>query len=214
MAERLPRRFYCQPTLKIAEEILGKVLVHRLNHKRLAGKIVEVEAYIGPDDKASHAYQGKITNRNRAEYLIGGHVYIYLVYGIYWQFNISTAQAGKPECILIRALEPLEGITEMQRRRKTYDVKNLTNGPGKLCQALGFDRKCYGVDLVNSQKIWIEDPESNFQKNKEWSCLSKSQIVTDVRIGIDYAGSDASKPWRFYIKDNPFVSIKKSLSLT
>jgi len=107
MPKRLSRKFYCQPTLKVAKELLGRYLVRQIGQKKLIGKIVETEAYIGPQDKASHAYQGKATARNRAEYLIGGHIYIYLVYGMYWQFNISTSVAGQPECVLIRALGKL-----------------------------------------------------------------------------------------------------------
>lgn len=183
--ERLSREFFVQPTLKVSKALLGKVLVRIWQGKRLAGKIVETEAYIGPRDKASHAYLGKKTPRNQAEFMIGGHVYIYLVYGMYWQFNISTEQEGKPECVLIRALEPIEGIDES------------TNGPGKLCRALKLDKSFYGEDLCRSSRIWLEEGEE----------IKSSQIVKAPRIGIDYAGPYWSKiPWRFYIKDNKFVS--------
>ena len=142
---------------------------------------METEAYIGPKDKASHAYNGRITRRNRAEYLIGGHIYIYLVYGMYWQFNISTYQAGSPECVLIRAIEIPK--TEI----------SLSNGPGKLCRYLKLDKSFYGEDLTKSKRIWLED----------WGeKLGSSQILSTPRIGIDYAGPYwAKKKLRFLIKD-------------
>ncbi len=143
MRKRLKRKFFTQPTLKVAKELLGKILVRIYRGKRLSGKIVEVEAYIGPRDKASHAYLGRRTKRNLAEFLVGGHIYIYLVYGMYWQLNISTEEEGKPACILIRALEPREGITK------------TTNGPGKLCRALKLDKSFYGEDLCRSKRIWL-----------------------------------------------------------
>ncbi|MGB9911469.1 MAG: DNA-3-methyladenine glycosylase [Microgenomates group bacterium] len=185
MKSRLKREFFTQPTLKVARQLLGKILVRIWRGKRLAGKIVETEAYIGPYDKASHAYLGKKTKRNQAEFMIGGHIYIYLVYGMYWQLNISTETEGKPTCVLIRALEPVEGINES------------TNGPGKLCRALKLDKSFYGEDICSSKRIWIEEGEKIFLK----------QIAKSPRIGIDYAGPYWAKiPWRFYLKDNKFVS--------
>ena len=187
MGKKLEREFFTQSTLKVAQQLLGKTLVRIWRGKRLAGKIVETEAYIGPKDKASHAYLGKKTPRNRAEFMIGGHIYIYLVYGMYWQLNISTETEGKPTCVLIRALEPVEGINEP------------TNGPGKLCRALRLNKDFYGEDLCASSRIWIEDGSEILPK----------QIVRTARVGIDYAGPYWSKiPWRFYIKDNRFVSKK------
>ena len=181
---RLKRDFFTRATLRVAEELLGKFIIRKYKGRKIIGKIVETEAYIGPKDKASHAYLGKITKRNLAEYLIGGHIYIYLVYGMYWQLNISTYKKGKPECVLIRALE-----TEKDR--------NLTNGPGKLCNYLKLDKSFYGEDLIKSKRIWIEDRGVYIDKN---------MIVKSKRIGIDYAGKWKDKLWRFYIKDNPFVS--------
>lgn len=176
-----------RPTLKVAKELLGKLLVRIYKGKRLAGKIVETEAYIGPEDKASHAYLGKRTPRNRAEFLVGGHIYIYLVYGMYWQLNISTETEGKPTCVLIRALEPIKGIAQ------------ATNGPGKLCRALRLNGSFYSEDLCHSKRVWLEEGEK----------IKEDQIICAPRIGIDYAGPYWSKiPWRFYIKDNKFVSRK------
>lgn len=243
MKKRLARQFYTQPTLKIAKEILGNFLIHKIGNKKLVGRIVETEAYIGPDDLASHARGGKKTERNKAEFLKGGHIYIYLVYGMYWQFNISTFKEGHPECILIRALEPVEGIEEMYKNRysricanlgtnttnnyysrirtnlprisqitnitnnkcdigdisaKFVQIRDLANGPGKLCQAMGFDGSCYGLDMATSKKIWIE---------KSAKIVKPSQIVSSPRIGIDYAGFVWSqKPWRFYMRNCEFVS--------
>ncbi len=162
----------------VAKELLGKYLVRKIGAKKLIGKIIETEAYIGPQDRASHAYKGKVTPRNQAEYLIGGHIYIYLVYGMYWQFNISTSFAGKPGCVLIRALELPKG-----------ESQNLADGPGKLCRCLKLDKSFCGEDLTQSKRIWLED---HGEKTKS------SQIVATRRIGIDYAGPYwASRKWRF-----------------
>jgi len=138
------------------------------------------KAYIGPQDKASRAYKGKITPRNQIEYDIGGHIYIYLVYGMYWQLNITTNTAGKPECVLIRALEPLG------------DNPKITNGPGKLCRWLQVDKSFYGEDLTQSSKIWLED---------RGLTIKPSQIAATARIGIDYAGPYWSRrKWRFVLR--------------
>jgi len=211
MKRRLKRDFFIKPTLTVSKELLGKYLVHQTRKGILSGKIVETEAYIGPQDKASHAFKGKATPRNLAEYLKGGHIYIYLVYGMYWQFNVSTLKEGKPECVLIRALEPIEGIEPMignrynirsekkirEIRAKFVKIRDLANGPGKLCQALELSKKHYGLDTVKSQEIWLEDRGQN---------IKKSDIISSERIGIDYAGQWAKKPWRFYIKGSLFVS--------
>jgi len=178
----------------VAKDLLGKYLVRRSGHKKLVGKIVEVEAYIGPKDRASHAFGGKITKRNKAEYLEGGHIYIYLIYGMYWQLNITTGKASKPECVLIRALEP----TNYEFKRITNkEIRNVANGPGKLCQWLKLDKSFYGEDLTKSKRIWLEQGKK----------IQAKQVVAGKRIGIDYAGPYwAAKKWRFYIKNNPCVS--------
>ena len=188
---RLLRKFYKRPTLNIAKDLLGKYLIRKIGNKKLVGKIVETEAYIGPKDKAAHSFGGKITKRTKTEYLIGGHIYIYLVYGMYWQLNIVTQTAEKPECVLIRALEPVF-------QDKILNTK-LANGPGKLCQWLKLNKSFDGEDLTKSKRIWLEKGEK----------IKKSQIICAKRIGIDYAGPYWSKKhWRFYIKDNLFVSKK------
>jgi DNA-3-methyladenine glycosylase len=172
---RLTRRFYTKPTLEVAKKMLGKYIVRKIGNKKLSGKIVEVEAYIGPQDRASHAFGGKITARNKAEYLQGGHIYIYLVYGMYWQLNISTYKKGEPECVLIRALDS--------------KLKGVASGPGKLCKYLKLDKSFYGEDLTKSKRIWLED---------RGVIVNPSQITATGRIGIDYAGPYWSKrKWRF-----------------
>ena len=188
MKKKLTRQFFKKDAVTVSKNILGKFLIHRLpNGKIIKGKIVEVEAYVGPEDKASHARNNKITERNKAEFLEGGHIYIYLVYGMYWQFNITTGHAGHPQCFLIRAIEP-ENI-------KDY---TLTNGPGKLCNYFKLDKSLYGENVTTSKRIWIEDRgEKITQKN----------IISAPRIGIDYAGPYwARRKLRFYIKNNPAVS--------
>ncbi len=189
MGRRLKRSFYTRATLVVAKDLIGKYLVRKIGRKKFIGKIVETEAYIGPRDRASHAYLGRRTLRNEAEFLVGGHIYIYLVYGMYWQFNISTGKADIPECVLIRALEPISS---------EQTLKNLANGPGKLCRWMKLDKSLYGEDLTKSKIIWVED----------WGeKLPRSKIAAAPRVGIDYAGPEwASKPWRFYLKDNQFVS--------
>lgn len=202
MEMRLKRSFFVRPTLKVAKELLGKYLVRKTGSKKMVGKIVETEAYIGPEDRASHAFGGRITERCKTEYLIGGHIYIYLCYGIYWQLNITTEKASKPECILIRALEL--AITNMHKSNsriltnpKFVKIRDLANGPGKLCRWLKLDKSFDKEDLTKSKRIWLEDRGVR---------IKKSDIVATKRIGIDYAGVWAKKPWRFYLKDNPFIS--------
>jgi len=194
MKNRLKRKFFTRSTLEVAKDLLGKYLVRKIGKRKLVGKIVETEAYIGPKDRASHSYKGKITERNKAEYLIGGCVYIYLVYGMYWQLNITTSKEGKPECVLIRAIEPIKGLGKIIKKSEIP-----TNGPGKLCKWLKLDKSFYGEDLTKSKRLWVEEGEK----------IKEDQIVRARRIGIDYAGFYWSRrKWRFYIKDNPFVSKK------
>ena len=178
--KRLTREFYTRETLIVAKELLGKYIVRKIGKRELVGKIIETEAYIGPKDKASHAFGGKVTPRNLAEYFVGGHIYIYLVYGMYWQLNISTFKEGKPECVLIRALD-------LGNKEKNC----LANGPGKLCNYLKLDKSFYGEDLTKSKRIWLEERGER---------ILPSQIKTSARIGIDYAGPYWSRrKWRFFL---------------
>jgi DNA-3-methyladenine glycosylase len=202
MRKIIRRDFYTRPTLEVAQDLLGKYIIRKFKGREIAGKILETEAYVGPKDKASHAYGGKVTKRNKAEYLIGGHIYIYLIYGMYWQLNISTYKEGKPECVLIRALEPAvfkkQGINNLDNKT---DKQNIINGPGKVCRYLKLDKSFYGEDLVKSKRVWLED----------WGeKIKKSQIIATGRIGIDYAGLYWShRKWRFLLKDYSKYLAKK-----
>ena len=206
---KLPKSFYKRETLDVAQDILGKILVRQVDGVEIAGKIVEVEAYIGPDDKGAHTYGNKRTNRTEAMFGEAGHAYIYLIYGIYNCINAVTSQVDKPEAVLIRALEPLSGIEQMamNRFKKEYSeldkrqMKNLTNGPGKLCMALDIDRSLNKEDL-NGNKVYIKYPEAE----------EDFTIVRSKRVGIDYAEEAIDYLWRFYIKDNANVSVRNKYS--
>lgn len=188
----------------VAKKLLGKLLVHEKNGIRISGIIVETEAYLGVTDKAAHSYGGRKTKRTETMYEAGGCAYVYLIYGMYNCFNIVTRHKGVPEAVLVRALEPYEGIEEMSiaRYNKEYhlltdqQMKNLTNGPGKLCMALSIDKSLNGEDLCGN-RLFIEDVPG---------IKSSFNIVADKRIGIDYAGEDKDLPLRFYIENNKFVS--------
>jgi len=190
----LPRRFYKRETLTVAEELLGKQLVRYTNNTRLVGKIVEVEAYRGGDDPGSHAYRG-MTPRNRLMFGKGGFAYVYFTYGMHYCFNVVTERENVPGAVLVRALEPLSGIETMRKNRGNKNVLNLTSGPAKLTEAMSITKKQNGLDLTGSKELFICEPEvkENFE------------VVSTKRIGIK-VGVD--KPWRFYIKNDSFVSRK------
>jgi DNA-3-methyladenine glycosylase len=196
-ARKLPREFYArQNVLTVARELLGKLLVVPANNgSRVAGMIVETEAYRGPEDRASHAYGGRRTKRTETMYQLGGTVYVYFVYGMYYQFNVVTNIRDTPHAVLVRALQPVEGIENMRDRRQTHSDRNLTSGPGKLCIAMGIDRKLDREDLLG-ERVWIEEGEK----------IARTRIASGPRVGIDYAEEWIEKPWRFWLKDNPFVS--------
>jgi DNA-3-methyladenine glycosylase len=195
----LPRGFYTRgDALLIARELLGRrLVVPAKDGARVSGIIVETEAYQGPEDKASHAYGNRRTRRTETMFGIGGTAYVYFIYGMYYQFNVVTNTEAIPHAVLIRALEPDEGIEWMRQRRPGKDDKNLTNGPGKLCQALGIDRSHNAADLTANTTVWIEEGRGS---------AAPAQIASGVRIGIDYAEEYAAKPWRFWLKENPYVS--------
>jgi DNA-3-methyladenine glycosylase len=195
--KRLPREFYTRvDVLEVARDLLGKKLVvPGKNGARVAGIIVETEAYRGPQDRASHAYNGRRTNRTETMYGIGGTAYVYFVYGMYNQFNVVTNVADTPHAILVRAVEPSEGLNIMRRRRQGRSEYELTSGPGRLCLAMGIDRTFDKADLLGG-RVWIEEAAS----------ISPRQIARGPRVGIDYAEEWVRKPWRFWIRDNPFVS--------
>jgi len=194
---KLPREFYLSKnTAKIARDLLGKLLVvPDETGRRVSGMIVEVEAYLGKADRAAHSFGGRRTARNEVMYGGGGHVYVFFVYGMYYQLNVVTGPVEHPHAILIRGIEPVEGIEVMRERRGEMKETNLTSGPGKLSIAFGVTRDLNGADLTDD-RIWLE----------EYRSFSKKQIEIGKRIGIDYAGEDAEKPLRFWVKENPFVS--------
>lgn len=191
---KLGRDFYERDTLTVAEEILGKTLVHVTPEGVAKGRIVEVEAYIGPKDKAAHSYRGR-TKRTEIQYGEGGFAYVYLIYGMYICMNIVTNHRDLPEVLLLRALEPLEGIDLMKQRRKTEQIKMLCNGPGRLSQAMGITMENYGEDLCGDS-LFLESG----------TAVKKEQILRTKRINIDYAGEAKDYLWRFHLKDCPYVS--------
>jgi len=181
----------------LAVQLLGKMLFTRIDGELTAGVIVETEAYKGIDDKASHAYGGRFTNRTQVIYEEGGLSYVYLCYGIHHLFNVVTAPKGTPHAVLIRGIEPVKGIDIMLRRRNMAILKpNITAGPGALSKAMGIDKGLNAKDLLGDE-IWIEDKGIVFPGD---------QIVSSARVGVDYAEDHALLPWRYYIRGNKFVS--------
>jgi len=189
MFKRLGRDFYERWAVDVAKDLLGKLLVRRINGRVLVGRIVEVEAYRGSDDPASHAYRGK-TQRNKIMFDRGGLAYIYLAYGIHRLLNVTAEPPGKPAAVLIRALEPINGIEAMMRFRGTSDLRALTSGPGKLTEALKIGLELNGLDLTTSDELFIADDG-----------FRGFEVGSSPRIGV----RDRRK-WRFYIKGNRFVS--------
>jgi DNA-3-methyladenine glycosylase len=194
----LPCSFYTRPSvLAVARDLLGRVLVVAgPAGQRTSGRIVETEAYRGPRDRASHAWDGRRTARNEAMYGVGGTAYVFFVYGMHYHVNVVTGVEGMPHAVLVRALEPLEGIEAMRRRRPGLPDRDLTSGPGKLCAALGIDRALDRADLLGD-RIWIEPGDGP---------VPRSRVAVGPRVGVDYAGEWAARPWRFWIRDSPYVS--------
>ena len=198
MAEsrKLTRDFYARPVLRVARECIGKILVHRTADGVAAGRIVEAEAYRGPLDLAAHSSRG-LTKRTTVMYGPPGFAYVYLLYGISWALNLVTTAHGEPHAVLIRAIEPIRGLDLMaQRRRKLADSRELTNGPGKLTNALAITGADYGRDLCGG-RLYLEHSE-----------IAVGRIGRSPRINVDYAGDWASKPWRFYERGNRYVSVR------
>jgi DNA-3-methyladenine glycosylase len=195
---KLKRDFYERETLEVSKELLGKYIVRTTEEGITVGKIIEVEAYMGSLDAAAHTFNGKRSERTEVAFGPGGYAYVYLIYGMYHCFNIVTNVAEKPEMVLIRAVEPIEGIELMQKRRKTEVLRNLCSGPGKLCQAMDITRKLHGIDLCGDN-LYLLDNEK----------IQEENILSTPRINIDYAGEAKEYPWRFLIKDNKFISTLK-----
>ncbi|WP_342327852.1 DNA-3-methyladenine glycosylase [Pedobacter sp. FW305-3-2-15-E-R2A2] len=199
---KLPFSFYQNDDVNaLALQLLGKRLFTRINGAVTGGIIVETEAYKGVEDKASHAYGGRFTDRTKVMYESGGLSYVYLCYGIHHLFNVVTGPEATPHAVLIRGLEPLTGLELMMERRGMSVLKpNITAGPGALAKALGIDRLLNAKDLTG-EEIWIEDALP------EWSI---SEAVAGPRVGVDYAGDHALLPWRYYVKGNKYVSKPRS----
>jgi DNA-3-methyladenine glycosylase len=191
---RLTLEFYARPVLTVARESIGKILVHRTSEGEASGRIVEAEAYRGPADRAAHSFGGRRTARTEVMFGRAGHAYVFFVYGMHWNFNLVTGTEGQPEAVLIRAIQPVSGRELMAARRGGARLESeLGNGPGKLCQALAIDRACYGVDLCRSESLFLLDGP-------------RTKVARSPRIGVDYAGSWAEKPWRFFEPGNAHVS--------
>jgi DNA-3-methyladenine glycosylase len=180
---KLPRDFYEPGTLAIARDLIGMHLVHNDAGTVRVGRIVETEAYMGPKDLAAHSSKGR-TARTEVMFGEAGHAYIYFIYGFWYCLNIVTAAAGVPHAVLLRALEPVSGIAD-----KTW-------GPGLLCRAMNIDRRLNGTDLLGDA-LWLERPPGR---------VKRPRITRTTRIGVDYAGEWANRPWRFYDRDSPYVS--------
>jgi len=199
--KKLDAGFYNRPdVVKIAKELIGKIIVTKFGNVVTSGRIVEIEAYAGEIDKASHAWGGRRTGRTEVMYNHGGTAYVYLCYGIHHLFNVVTNQQGIPHAILIRAIEPLSGIeTMLQRTGKKKPDYTLTKGPGNVSKALGIFTRHTGLSLLGNE-IFIAADDMKVQKK---------DILATARIGVDYAGKDAALLYRFILKGNPYVSGKK-----
>jgi DNA-3-methyladenine glycosylase len=186
---KLSRGFYARSVLVVARECVGKLLVHRTPEGEAAGRIVEAEAYRGPLDLAAHSARG-LTKRTRVMFGPPGYAYVYLIYGLSWAMNIIVATEGEPHGVLIRALEPVRGLELMVRRRggKSPGARELTNGPGKLTQALGITSEDYGRDLCG-ERLFLEEPQRG--------TMAAAKVGRSVRINVDYAGAWAAKRWRY-----------------
>lgn len=199
LSQKLPRSFYLKDTLLIARQLPGKILVYNDGGELFAAKIVETEAYVGKEDESAHSYRGK-TERNKVMFNTGGYFYVYFTYGMHFCCNVVVGQEGQGNAVLIRAVEPLLNLEKMKLNRfgKTVisgrEFINLTNGPAKLCRAFGFDKKHNGTDLCGNS-VFLSEGET----------IDPERIGVSTRIGIK---KSVDLPWRFYIKNNGFVSKK------
>ncbi len=195
---RLDQDFYLQDSVTVAKYLVGQLLVRMIQGVEVICRIVETEAYVGPEDKGSHAYRNKRTKRTEVIFAPGGKAYVYLIYGMYHCLNIVTNRKDKPETVLIRACEPLTGWEKIKKNRQIRSKKlvDYTNGPGKLCQALAIDMTFTGCDMIYGDLLFV----------KQDITREKIDVVADTRINIDYAQEYRNKLWRFYIMGNSYVS--------
>ena len=202
--EKLDIAFYDRDAIVVAKELLGKRIVHQQKGHIVSARIVEVEAYMGIGDQASHAYNGRRTPRVEVMYGDPGFAYVFSIYGLHSCFNVVSNKKGNPQAVLIRAVEPVQGIEfmAMNRFEKSLDqlsqrqIVHLTNGPGKLCKALGIHIEANGINLQGDEIYLVDDAWNDFN------------MVSTKRVGIDYAGEAKDYLWRFYIQDNQYVSVK------
>ncbi|MEM9696208.1 MAG: DNA-3-methyladenine glycosylase [Myxococcota bacterium] len=195
---KLEASFYRREVLDVAPDLLGRILIHDHTEGLTAGRIVEVEAYRGPEDQAAHSKNWRKTPRTEVMWGPGARAYMFLLYGIHWAFNLVTGEEGQPHAVLVRAVEPMAGFELMaERRGMASSRRELTNGPGKLCAALGLDRRHYGADL-GGRALYV----------REGGVPLASQVGVSPRINIDYAGAWVDKPWRWYLRGNRYVSVK------
>ncbi|HVU02136.1 MAG TPA: DNA-3-methyladenine glycosylase [Polyangiaceae bacterium] len=194
----LPRGFYARPTTLVAADAIGKFLVSRSADGVAVGRIVETEAYLGPEDRAAHSHGGRRTARTEAMWGAPGHAYVFMIYGMHFHFNLVTARKGAPEAVLIRAVEPVVGA-ELMSARRAVDVarRELTNGPGKLCEAFAIGRDDYGLDLCDaSSRLFLADGPPS------------PRVARSARIGVDYAGIWANEPLRYFDPESRYVAAR------
>lgn len=194
--KKLTHDFYRADAVTLAKSLLGKILVHESEDGMTSGIIAETEAYCGPEDRAAHTWNNRQTARTEIVFREGGYAYVYLVYGLHCCLNVTANVEGKPECVLVRALQPVEGVEIMKARRRFSDPVKLCDGPGKLCSAMGITRELYGADLCG-EELYIAENE-----------YPKLKIAVSARIGIEYAGEWRNMLWRFCIDGNEYVSRK------
>lgn len=196
----LPRAFYARPVLRVARDCIGKHLVHATPDGPLVGRIVEAEAYRGPQDRAAHSFGGRRTARTEVMFGPPGFAYVFLVYGLHFHVNLVTTAVDAPHAVLIRAVEPIAGAEWMAARRGLPALRReLCNGPGKLCQAFGIDRGHNGADLTEPPLFLSDGP----------AC----RVVRGTRVGVDYAGTWAARPWRFCDAESRYISTRAGLAL-
>jgi len=200
MVQRLGRDFYSQGAEAVARRLLGQRLVHIVDGERRAGLILETEAYLGPDDRAAHSFGGRRTARTETMFQDGGTAYVYLNYSIHHLFNIVVRRVDEPHAVLLRALEPQEGLEAMRRARpKARTDRDLCSGPGKLGAALGIDLMHDGMDLVESDILFVEQVRAR--------ALPRARIAACPRIGVDYAEEWAARPLRFCVRGHAGLSV-------
>ena len=210
----MDREYFKKDGLELAKSILGKYLIRNYDGKTIVTKIVETESYMGINDKGAHVYGDKRSERTKPLYLEGGRIYVYLIYGMYYCLNISANKENVPECVLIRAVEPIKGIEEIAFNRfekgysdlTTYQRKNISNGPGKLCMALKIDKNLNAKSILENE-LYISD--FYYDDDKKVYSNDQIDIQTSKRINIDYAQEAKDYLWRFFIKDNKYVSANK-----